>query len=153
MPIDRNSAAGRANLDRPGRPARAGEKKNGVRDGAKKRIVVTFDDNQLLPRLLGEYDAHLALIEQRLGITAHAHGNAVILEGSPETCAIARTALEALYKRVASGAELTSGDFDGMLRHAQSAGPAASGQGTIATRKKTVTARTPNQRISASCES
>jgi phosphate starvation-inducible PhoH-like protein len=26
-----------------------------------------------LPQLLGEYDAHLALIEDRLGIEAHAH--------------------------------------------------------------------------------
>lgn len=125
--------------------AGSGDQKGGGRDSTRKRIVVTFDDNQLLPRLLGEYDAHLALIEQRLGISAHAHGNAIILEGSEETCGIARSALETLYKRVADGADLTAGDFDGLLRHAKQAGSAASGQGRIATRKKTVTARTPNQ--------
>lgn len=140
MPIARNSAG-----EGVGRSARGADRKNAGRDGAKKRVVVTFDDNQLLPRLLGEYDAHLALIEQRLGISAHAHGNAVILEGSEETCGIARSALETLYERVASGADLTAGDFDGMLRHARQAGPAAGGQGRIATRKKTVTARTPTQ--------
>lgn len=119
----------------------------GLRKSDAKRIIVTFDDNRLLPQLLGEYDAHLALIEQRLGITAHAHGNAVILEGSEATCAIARSALDSLYKRVANGAVLTPGDFDGMLRHAKQSGPATSGQGTIATRKKVINARTPNQSI------
>lgn len=142
MPTARNPAG-----DGTGRSTRGNDKKSGTRDSAKKRIVVTFDDNQLLPRLLGEYDAHLALIEQRLGIAAHAHGNAVILEGSEETCGIARSALETLYKQVAAGAELTAGDFDGLLRHAKNAGPAAGGQGQIATRKKTVTARTPNQSL------
>ncbi len=117
-------------------------------DGSRNagaRVVVTFDDNRLLPQLLGEYDAHLALIEQRLGVAAHAHGNAVILEGSDASCAMARTALEALYRRVAAGEVLTPGEFDGMLRHAKSAGPAAGGQGQITTRKKTVKARTPMQ--------
>jgi phosphate starvation-inducible protein PhoH and related proteins len=140
LPIARNPAG-----DGIARSTRGSDRKGGPRDGARKRIVVTFDDNQLLPRLLGEYDSHLALIEQRLGITAHAHGNAIILEGSEATCGIAKSALEALYKRVASGAEVAAGDFDGLLRHAKQAGPAASGQGQIVTRKKTVTARTPNQ--------
>jgi phosphate starvation-inducible PhoH-like protein len=129
------------------RSTRGNDRKSSPRDVARKRVVVTFDDNQLLPRLLGEYDSHLALIEQRLGITAHAHGNAIILEGSEETCGIAKSALEALYKRVVAGAELAAGDFDGLLRHANQAGPAANGQGQIATRKKTVNARTPNQSI------
>lgn len=141
MPTPRSPGSGSS------RPVRSNDKAKAPRDSAKKRIVVTFDDNQLLPRLLGEYDAHLALIEQRLGITAHAHGNAVILEGSEETCGIARSALESLYKRVAAGDDLTPGDFDGLLRHAGQAGPAATGQGQIATRKKTVTARTLNQSL------
>ena len=46
------------------------------------RVVVPFEDNRLLPRLLGEYDSHLALIEDRLGINAHAHGNVIILTGA-----------------------------------------------------------------------
>ena len=35
-----------------------------------RRVVVPFDDNRFLPKLLGEYDSHLALIEERLGIAA-----------------------------------------------------------------------------------
>ncbi len=50
------------------------------------RVVVPFEDNRLLTQLLGEYDSHLALIEDRLGINAHAHGNVVILTGSANSC-------------------------------------------------------------------
>jgi phosphate starvation-inducible PhoH-like protein len=42
---------------------------------------VPFEDNRHLTRLLGEFDSHLALIEDRLGIEAHAHGNVIILNG------------------------------------------------------------------------
>ena len=50
-------------------------------------------DNRILTRLLGEYDSHLALIEDRLGIDAHAHGNVVILSGPAAALAIAREVL------------------------------------------------------------
>ncbi len=141
MPIPRNAAS-----DGSGKKSRGGgDRPTGGRETKKQRVVVTFDDNRLLPRLLGEYDSNLALIEQRLGIQAHAHGNAVILEGSEETCAIARQALETLYQRVVAGEEIASGDFDGLLRHAKQAGPEAGGPGQIVTRKKTVKARSLNQ--------
>jgi len=142
LPFSRNSTG-----DGSPRKTRNWERKPGRRDAMKKRVVVTFDDNRLLPRLLGEYDAHLALIEQRLGISVHAHGNAVILEGSEETCAIARQALETLYRRVVAGEDIAPGDFDGLLRHANQTGPAAAGQGQIVTRKKTVKARSLNQSL------
>ena len=127
MPIARNPLP-----DGNGRKTRSGgDRKVAGRESTKQRVVVTFDDNRMLPRLLGEYDSNLALIEQRLGIQAHAHGNAVILEGSEETCGIARQALESLYQRVVAGEDISPGDFDGLLRHAKQAGPAAAGQGQI----------------------
>lgn len=61
---------------------------------SNQRVVVPFDDNRHLHRLLGEFDSHLALVEDRLGIEAHAHGNVVILSGSESGCAIARGVLE-----------------------------------------------------------
>ena len=48
---------------------------------AQARLVVPFEDNRHLNRLLGEYDGHLALLEERLGIEAQAHGNVVTLTG------------------------------------------------------------------------
>jgi phosphate starvation-inducible PhoH-like protein len=140
LPTPRNPTS-----DGSGRKARGTARPPGPREAKKQRVVVTFDDNRMLPRLLGEYDSNLALIEQRLGIQAHAHGNAVILEGSEETCEIARQALESLYRRVVAGEEIAPGDFDGLLRHAKQAGPAAGGPGQIVTRKKTVKARSLNQ--------
>ena len=65
-----------------------------------------FEDNRHLTRLLGEYDANLALIEDRLGIEAHAHGNVVTLTGPEAATDIARTVLEQLYKRASIGERL-----------------------------------------------
>lgn len=112
------------------------------------RIVVPFDENQYLPLLLGEHDSNLALLEDRLGIEAHAHGNVVMLTGSEASCAIARHVLEDLYKRVSNGEDIAPGDFDGALRHSKepTVDP-TSGQAQISTRKKTVKARTTQQSV------
>ncbi len=123
----------------PGRPPKV--------QVANKRIVVPFEDNRHLTRLLGEYDSHLALIEDRLGIEAHAHGNVVILNGSQGACDIARTVLEELYSRVAAGQQIGAGDFDGLIRHAREEIPPADGQAQIATRRRVVKARTPAQSV------
>lgn len=110
------------------------------------RVVVPFEDNRLLTQLLGEYDSHLALIEDRLGIDAHAHGNVVILTGSATSCANARSVLERLYSRIAKGEAVGPGDIDGLIRHARAEGTATSeGQAQVATRRRVVKARTPTQ--------
>ncbi len=116
---------------------------------SNQRVVVPFDDNRHLHRLLGEYDSHLALLEDRLGIEAHAHGNVIILSGSEAACAIARSVLEELYARVVKGEAVGAGDFDGLIRHArQEVAPGATssdGPAQIATRRRVVKARTPAQ--------
>jgi phosphate starvation-inducible PhoH-like protein len=112
-----------------------------------KRVVVPFEDNRNLTRLLGEYDSHLALVEDRLGIEAHAHGNVVILNGPEAACEIAREVLEELYTRVAKGEAIGGGDFDGLIRHARQVEAPSDGQAQIVTRRRTVKARTPTQSI------
>jgi phosphate starvation-inducible PhoH-like protein len=114
------------------------------RAGGRTRLDVPFEDNRHLNRLLGEYDGHLALLEERLGIDAHAHGNVVTLSGSVAACQTAREVLEKLYARVRQGEDIGPGDIDGLLRHAAEA---ASGDGLerIRTRRKVITARSPNQ--------
>ncbi len=109
------------------------------------RLVVPFEDNRHLNRLLGEYDGHLALLEERLGIAAHAHGNVVTLTGPPEACEIARDVLENLYARVRQGEDISAGDIDGLLRHAKAEAPAKDGLAQIRTRRKVITARSPTQ--------
>jgi len=109
------------------------------------RLVVPFEDNRHLNRLLGEYDGHLALIEERLGIEAHAHGNVVTLTGPVESCEVARDVLEKLYARVRQGEDIGAGDIDGLLRHARSEAPAKDGLAQIRTRRKVISARSPTQ--------
>ena len=108
-------------------------------------MVVPFEDNRVLTRLLGEFDSHLALIEDRLGIDAHAHGNIIILTGAAAPCTIARDVLEKLYARVSKGDIVGAGDFDGLIRHARSEVPSTDGQAQVATRRRVVKARTPTQ--------
>jgi len=114
---------------------------------ARKRLVLPFENNRYLAELLGEYDAHLALIEDRLGIEAHAHGNVVILSGSEAACEIARSVLEQLYARVARGEQVGPGDFDGLIRHGrtQTPGTLPNGQAHVTTRRRVIKARTPAQ--------
>jgi phosphate starvation-inducible PhoH-like protein len=115
--------------------------------GGQARLAVPFEDNRHLNRLLGEYDGHLALLEERLGIDAHAHGNVVTLTGPAAACETARDVLEKLYARVRQGEDIGPGDIDGLLRHASADTPATDGLAQIRTRRKLITARSPNQSL------
>jgi len=118
-------------------------------------VVVSFDDNRLMPELFGEFDQNLARLEQRLGVEAVARGNQVTLRGVPEATVRARLALDILYGRLQEGHEITPGDVDGALRMAEAAEaqlslPSLEPRGRlslaeIATRRRTVMARTPGQ--------
>ncbi len=114
---------------------------------ADARLVIPFEDNRALTRALGEYDAHLALLEDRLGIEAHPHGNVVILKGPDAACALARNVLEDVYKRALKGETISAGDFEGLIRHARQevTATAEGGQAQITTRRRVVKARTPAQ--------
>jgi phosphate starvation-inducible PhoH-like protein len=112
---------------------------------AQARVMVPFEDNRHLSRLLGEYDGHLALIEERLGIEANVHGNVVTLTGPAEACATAREVLEKLYARIRRGEDIAAGDVDGLLRHVRAADAGKDHLPQIRTRRKVITARSPNQ--------
>ncbi|HSR80182.1 MAG TPA: PhoH family protein [Hyphomicrobiaceae bacterium] len=109
------------------------------------RLVVPFEDNRHLNRLLGEYDGHLALLEERLGIEAQAHGNMVTLTGPSAACETARDVLEKLYARIRQGEDIGPGDVDGLLRHAGNDAAPSDGLAQIRTRRRIVTARSPVQ--------
>ena len=113
-------------------------------DDARGKLTVPFEDNRVLAGVLGGHDAHLALIEQKLGVDAVAHGNVVTITGPNAACSQARSVLQALYGRAAKGEPISLGDVDGQIRHVLSA-PAKDGMAQIRTRKKVVTARTAMQ--------
>lgn len=123
-------------------------------------IVLSYDDNRLASDLFGQYDQHLARIEQKLGIEAIARGNKVTIKGPADLCDQAKYALDSLYHRLEAGEEIEQADVDGAIRMAQAADEQlvlpqmmpeeAQGKGKlnfaqIATRKKKLIARTATQ--------
>lgn len=121
----------------------------------RPHVVVTFDDNRLIPALFGQFDQNLATIEQRLGVDAAARGNQVTIRGRPEAQNRARLALDILYARLQKGHDLGPGDVDGAIRMAEAADaqlslPSLESHGKLAmaqisTRRRTVMARSPVQ--------
>jgi phosphate starvation-inducible PhoH-like protein len=69
----------------------------------------------------------------------------VTLTGPAAACETARDVLEKLYARIRQGEDVGPGDVDGLLRHAADEAPPADGLAQIRTRRRVVTARTPNQ--------
>jgi phosphate starvation-inducible PhoH-like protein len=127
--------------DRSAKSERTGRQQDG-----RHRIVVPFEDNRLLGSLLGEYDGHLALVEERLGVEAVVNGNVVTISGEKSAVEASRAVLEALYARAAKGEAITPGEVDGAIRHVRS-GEAAPSEGVaqVRTRRRIVTARTLQQ--------
>ena len=120
---------------------------------SEHQLVVPFDDNRLVAELFGEYDANLAVLEDRLEIEIVAHGNVVTLRGVASSCDIAKRVLEDLYGRLAEGQSIGSGDIDGAIRHVRAEPEGSKAKGDlnsggikqIRTRKRVITARTPAQ--------
>jgi phosphate starvation-inducible PhoH-like protein len=143
----RKASLGRGRNAAPKRSAAAAS------NGGGEPTVVFFDDIRLVRDLLGDYDANLAVLEDRLGIEAVVNGNAVSLRGPESSCATAKSVLEQLYARLAQGEMIGVGEVVGAIRHARTAEPDANGEPgaglpeaqQIRTRKRLITARTPMQ--------
>jgi phosphate starvation-inducible PhoH-like protein len=135
--------------------ARDARRADSTRDKSTEQIDLVFDNNRLASALCGEFDQNLALIERRLRIDARARGNMVTLRGDPTAIATARRVLESLYDRLLEGHDIAQGDVEGAIRMAEAEeaqlplptldGPGRMQLARIATRKKSVVARTPMQ--------
>jgi phosphate starvation-inducible PhoH-like protein len=114
------------------------------------RVTMQFDDNMLLPQLFGERDQHLDRIERQLGVSVVSRGNRLAIAGPEAATELARTALVALYERLKRGMEVDAGAVDAALRMANrvpsgDAVPLWDDAMAIHTRKRRITARSPNQ--------
>ena len=67
------------------------------------RKVIEFDDNLTAAELYGDGEAHLRLIQERLGVQVHARGNEVRLVGDKAPVELAQNVLEQLYDVLRSG--------------------------------------------------
>jgi phosphate starvation-inducible PhoH-like protein len=125
-------------------------------NGREEPLVVFFDDIRLVRDLLGDYDANLAVLEDRLGIQAVVNGNVVSLRGPEHSRETAKSVLEQLYGRLAQGEMIGIGEVVGAIRHVRTPEPAVEANQhdakvpaaqQIRTRKRLITARTPAQSV------
>ena len=123
--------------------------------GPSSQLELAFEDNKLAAQLYGDFDQHLALIEQRLSVQATPRGNHVMLKGGASGVDQARRVLESLYEQLEEGQQIDVATVDGVIRmieteDSQLTLPTLEKKGRvrmaqIATRKATIVARTPAQ--------
>jgi len=81
-----------------------------------KAITVQFNDNMLLPLLLGDHDRHLVRIEQALGVRLSCRGNRVAISGDAARVEAAQTALQGLWRRLERGESVGKPDVEAAIR-------------------------------------
>jgi phosphate starvation-inducible protein PhoH and related proteins len=119
------------------------------------QLELAFEDNRLAAQLYGDFDQHLALIEQRISVQATPRGNHVMLKGASSAVDQARRVLESLYGQLEEGSPVDIAMVDAVIRMIQTEDsqltlPTLEKKGRvrmaqIATRKATIVARTPAQ--------
>ena len=118
-------------------------------------LHLEFPDNRLMIDLVGSHGAHLAQVEQLLGVQIVHRGNALTIHG--EAAAEAERVLNALYARLEAGKQVDMGAIDGLIRLRSDEGSDGARQGDqeemfpgpaleIRTRKKTMEPRTEAQK-------
>jgi len=132
----------------PKRDLAAANLDNGSIEG-RARLEIEFEQPYLLGPLFGDYDRHLVMIEDRLGVHVSARGNRVMIEGEPEAAARAREVLMGLYDRLDKGQDVDAAAveavigmanqplFDGIVSEEVANAPKV----MIRTRKKTIVPR------------
>ena len=119
----------------------------------RARLELNFDQPYLLGPLFGDYDRHLVMIEDRLGVHIAARGNRVMVEGEPDNAARARDVLQGLYNRLDQGQDVDAAAVEAVIGMANqpafdgiiSADVAKPSSVMIRTRKKTIVPRSTVQ--------
>lgn len=83
---------------------------------AVHRVGLQFEDNDLVPMLFGEHGAHLARIEDELGIDIASKGNELILSGTKPDLKIAQRVLDVLWERLTGGQGVSLAEVDAAIR-------------------------------------
>ncbi len=83
---------------------------------ATGKATLNFNDNALLPLLLGDHDRHLVRLEQGFGVRLACRGNRVAISGEPDAVLATQEALNGLWQRLQRGEAVASGDVDAAIR-------------------------------------
>lgn len=118
-------------------------------------LTIEFHDNDLVPLLFGEHNAHLGYLEKKLGIHIADRGNHVTLSGQDESVRAAEEILRSLWKKLEKKQDVGRAEIDAALRfmHSKPEQPRNNEKGArmdengpvVRTRKKTIVPRSPNQ--------
>lgn len=113
--------------------------------------IIEFAKNSMLPLLFGEHDNHLKHIEEKLGVSIAHKGNQIQINGDLDKISAVERILKSLEDRIQRKQDVSIADIDAELRfmNVQSEKKAEkadkNGKIVIETRKKSITARSPNQ--------
>jgi phosphate starvation-inducible PhoH-like protein len=100
--------------------------------------------------LFGDFDRHLARIEQGLDVTLASRGNSVAIDGDAGSVDLARRVLESLYDDLRDGRDVGMAEVDAAVRLVRSAAqaevaPLENGKLLIRTPKRHISPRSPGQ--------
>jgi phosphate starvation-inducible PhoH-like protein len=117
--------------------------------------TLEFQNNELLPLLFGEHNAHLSYLEKKLGIQISDRGNFLTLSGDEGSVAVAQTVLNSLWRKIEKHQDIGKAEIDAELRFRHNEPLSAKepskrmdhSEIVIKTRKKTIVPRTPNQAV------
>ena len=118
-------------------------------DEGRARLELQFEQPYLLGPLFGDYDRHLVMIEDRLGVHINARGARVMIEGEPDAAARARDVLTGLYNRLDQGQDVDAAAVEALIGMANQPSldgiigkeVASPSKVMIRTRKKTIVPR------------
>ena len=116
--------------------------------------IIEFGQNDLLPILFGEHNAHLKYIEEKIGVSIADRGNQLTLSGTKREVKTAEAVLDILQGKLDAKHEIGTAEIDAALRFLEN-GPGKpkvkrtkklrDDKLAIKTKKKTITPRSPNQ--------
>lgn len=78
-----------------------------------------FDDNRLLPLLLGEHNAHLHYIEDILNVSISHRGNELSIKGQTKAIKLTEVVLEMLWDKAKRDQDISVGEVDAAIRFAR----------------------------------
>jgi len=113
--------------------------------------ILEFRNNDLVPLLFGERNAHIAHIERKLGINISDRGNQLTLTGNKTAIDKAEKVLNSLWDMLNKNQDVGTAEIDAAIRFIEESkkpnGKHHMGNNNIAiqTKKKTIAPRSPNQ--------
>ena len=79
-------------------------------------VNVFFEQNQYLPQLYGDRDAHLERLQQLLSVELVSRGNMISITGHKRDIDATERVLQDLYNRIEKGEDIAEADIDAAVR-------------------------------------